>query len=569
MNLKRRRAALKAHGRNKKAREEWRRVWVGLMRRSLGLTHVLRQVVTYLNFDETVAFHDAFPEISDIWEGCNLNYASWLVPHLTTNKCWLGQKMLEGGPYAPVYYKNKVSLNLNDPDFDLPVEFETYVQFYHWHTHAVHSSFYPTYKTYATNGVTMVPSANHISVISCTFLPSSSPGIFSSNLVILGTVGEVRFYSTGITSFRLVAKVDLDVCPQGLLASPKGHLLLAHSSEPYTVVFRLTEDHPVAEVTKIRLDDGIAHPSIFVDETSFITWGLYTRQVMLHTVRKGKAPLTSFFYKPPPWLAAGDTDGCSTTFFLYTPPRAEALGSPAVPEYLLFGQVSSGQGLVENLLTCAVSPRDRARVRHHYIRFDGDCGVCSFAPDPERRFTYVGCLFDDLEDSSFTSPYYAPKIVEAFKGSAPPSIDLVRGTRGHIAVYRLGLFAEGGEVRVTPRFSSNSKSFGMAFKFLDGSLLKMICTKTHLAVKLADRDLCHFSLIAATSSSPYYESYCRNSQVFAVSEDHKCSCFLLTTNFKNVVEGRRECTRYEKVSSDAKFKPFWSSSPAVLESVYL
>ena len=116
----------------------------------------------------------------------------------------------------------------------------------------------------------MLPARREFIVKACLFLGSDAPGCFRNNLVLLGSEGDILFFSPERNSLKMTAEVQLGRHCHALASSPLSSTLLL--ADVNSVIVRL-KDNGALDIfaTRVRVKAETFTRDCFVSETSFLT----------------------------------------------------------------------------------------------------------------------------------------------------------------------------------------------------------------------------------------------------------------------------------------------------------
>lgn len=501
--------------------------------------HVFFEVVRLLDFDDAVSFHDAFPLLRKLWDDHTF-YVRWFHGHVG----W-------GEPNDTIVRLAGVS------NYFQKIDFESYVQHVHWHLHGrlVSRGQTPRYRTDILQYMGMAPLDRHFAVKDCIFLPKTAPGVFSGNLALLGTEGELALFHAGNVEYVLTASLQLEFSPESLMCSPDGSLLVASSEMGFTTLVTLTaEGTPRGVVTRIKISSVNFHRSCFVDERSFLAWSetedpdewsvnrhvLYGSNVQKYNF-VDHASLGQLFQPIPGF------------YDRFVPVLMYKKVSPGLPDFALFWEKVPGG--YSNRLRVVGDPSGSApRRRRDYYHTFRHCRVCSASFSSDQEFVFVLVICEMAGDFFFT--HEEGERLEREPPLDHSSLGRVTSRSGRCAFYRMA-FDDRGISEVVPRFYSGSwvdpetRPFPHHWKrlhnFDKAGEMSFICTKTHLALKYKEGVMCHFAHISGQLSQPCYDDV-NAPKLFAISEDHRHHAHFLGDQpyWKEMLGGYRECSKYDK-----------------------
>lgn len=496
-------------------------------------------VVSHLSFDDAVSFHDAFPLMSPLWEN-SANYVRWFHRHVQ----W-GHRQPPGA----------ARLTGVTNEFE-KITFDLYVQHVHWHLHGKLSSLTsnPRYKTDVLHLMGMAPLDRHFAVKDCLFLPSSSPGVFSGNLALLGSEGELSLFHSGSCEYVMTACLQLDFAADSLFCSPAGSLLVAASCRGFTTVVDLSGPAPLALVTKVSVPRDNFHRSCFADERSFLYWSDATAEWTISRCSVSHAGGVE---------QTGFADHSSLGPIFEPVPQAYRSLAPVLTFRPSDGRGRRGMALFWERHVGGFSNRLRVLgetsgglevgTADHFHTFD-HCRVCSAVFSPDNVSLFVLVIFEGEADAFWTE-----KVASRSKLEPPLDRSCLASSSsrfGRCAVYRM-VFDSEGICSVAPRFYSGpwtdpeTPHFPHHWKghlnFSRWSAVDAYCTDTHLTIKYSDGTVCHFSHIGGQLSQPYYDAAV-SSKLFAVSENHKHHAYFLGDRpyCEDNLRGYRECHKYDR-----------------------
>jgi hypothetical protein len=423
-------------------------------------------------------------------------------------------------------------------------DFASFVRFLHLHQHSI-----PVERTmqsehcYLTNvyqSHNMLPPTGEFLVVSCTFLPSSAPGKFSSNLAVLGMKGELLLFAPTDYCFRKTAEIDLDLCASvahTLIKSPLGHSLLVAT---YKEVFWMKLSEIGVEVTVDAAVLGEEFTMIgegcFVDEDSYLVVNRDGHVCRQQRTESGEVKCSMFRQGADfVWIPSGSAPYKSVT---YKRPAGDTPGCVVVTEKI----VRRGLGQRMKLLF-----DDRSDVVH--LTFQS-CIIAAHLIHPDQECMFV-VVVTVLTRRQFLSSLFLPL---RKPGEALAWWD--RDVTGQVGVYQVS-FVEGGEVVVRPRWFLNEMlPRRMSNVMYDDSRrlylhagsehmnIKACLDRTHLAVMLDHHNLAHLPLSSGPDCTIVYERREQFSQ-FCFSDEHTFGAF-----FKGCYVVRRDLMKGTKMCGD-------------------
>ena len=330
------------------------------------------------------------------------------------------------------------------------ITFRQFVKMVHRHWHSTINIFImpPRYRTSIYSFAGLIPTKEDFTATGCLFLSRLAPGLFTSNLVIGGSCGEILLYQPVGSAFYLRGHVQLDHVPTNMTASPEGTAILM-SSPQNTYIMIVGADSLLTYGVDIKITEFNFPTYCFTGERSWLQWN-DKRGVLEHTLTQVQGEtkvVTSVFFHS---LYFGRS---RSPLKLNVKEYYPSLECPELPricitfvpgdkiDHLVFAHkyVNNGLGGYIRILSDPKGVFDSTFV--HFF----DSLICNCVPKRGGNGFYVTVLFNSERAKDFFAPEHCPMIS---KEELPMQDTLVYG---RIGVYEI-TFPEEGEIKVTPRF---------------------------------------------------------------------------------------------------------------------